>query len=307
MFHSSRLQPHRPSTIPVQGILLAVALFGAATASRVQADPFDDHTAYWLRQGIEAIQPREQLEMRDALSLDLIGKRILSPCIVVKTDEDNLTKALVTWGFRKHGDQQIPVVMIERYVTYRGDRPNLTTATGRDVMLFPGFQFNFDIGQVVPEGLGGDIACGDMGLLKPVGMAQLFGLNGPATPAPEPGSIPDPDSHEGVIPTDFAGAWDVHIDGRWDGRWELNVDERQIFGKFLSKETASVYEVNGKVAGLPHNARLNIELANAAQTVDAYLWTKDKSAMAGTVTMNDRKLGFFALRIKPEAAEPPPQ
>ena len=237
--------------------------------------------------------------MQDGFKLALIGKRVTSPCIVVKTDEDNWAKALVTWVFRKTKDGRIPVVLIERYTTYRGDRENLTTASGKDVMLFPGLGFNFDIGQVVPAGLGEDIQCIDQGTLKPGKDSALYGLDGPATPEPENDSkYPDPESHSGVLPTDFAGAWDINIDGRWQGRWELDVDGRNIHGKFVSGDTKSVYELGGKITAIPHNAKLEIELAAAAQTVDAWLWTSDKSAMAGTVIMVDRKVGFYAVRVK---------
>lgn len=280
-----------------------VASIVCATAFPAHADVFDDHTSYWLRRAAADAKPLESLTMRDSLSLKKIGRGINSPCIVVHTDDDNWTKALVTWGFRKSADGgRVPVVLIERFVNYRGDRQTLTTSAGKDIMLFPGFGFNFDIGQVVPEGQGEDILCVAEGVLKPAAKAKLFALNGPATPEPDPTERPDPTSHTGVIPTDFAGSWKVRIDGRWEGVWELDVEERRVFGRFISDETKSVYEIAGKIAALPHNAKLNIELANASQTIDAFLWTKDKSAMAGFMLMANRKLGFYATRIKPDVS-----
>jgi hypothetical protein len=280
---------------------IAAAMACAATSS-ARADVFDDHTAYWLRRATADTKPLESLAMRDSLSLKSIGRGIGSPCIVVHTDDDNWTKALVTWGFRKGTNgERVPVVLIERFVNYRGDRQTITTAAGKDVMLFPGFGFNFDIGQVVPEGQGEDILCVAEGVLKPAAKSELFVLNGPAIPEPDPTTRPDPTSHTGVLPTDFAGAWKVRIDGRWEGVWELDVEERRVFGRFISDETKSVYEISGKIAALPHNAKLSIELANASQSIDAFLWTKDKSAMAGFMLMANRKLGFYATRIKPEA------
>ena len=283
-----------------------VLTLAAVLQTSAFADGFDDHTAFWLRRGIADSKPVESMTMRQGLSLKRIGRGIDAPCVVIKTDEDNWAKALVGWGFRKSGDGgRIPVVLIERFVTYRGDRQNLTTSSGKDVMLFPGFGFNFDIGQVVPEGQGEDILCGPEGVLSPADGAELFGLHGPATPEPEPRDRPDPKSHPGVFPTDFAGSWHVRIDGRWEGRWELDVDGRQVFGRFISDETQSVYEISGRIAARPHNAKLDIALVNAEQTVDAYLWTKDKSAMAGTITMAERKLGFYATRVEVNAeAEP---
>ncbi|NQV26418.1 MAG: hypothetical protein HQ518_18845 [Rhodopirellula sp.] len=285
----------------IAAILISIA---CVAASPVSADVFDDHTAYWLKRATADAKPQTSLAMRDSLSLKSIGRGIGSPCIVVHTDEDNWTKALVTWGFRKGTDgNRVPVVLIERFVNYRGDRQTLTTATGKDIMLFPGFGFNFDIGQVVPQGQGEDILCVEEGVLKPAEKAEFFVLDGPAIPEPDPTERPDPTSHTGVLPSDFAGSWKVRIDGRWEGVWELDVEERRIFGRFISDETKSVYEISGKIAALPHNAKLSIELANASQSIDAFLWTKDKSAMAGIMIMADRKLGFFATRIKPNSSQ----
>lgn len=268
-----------------------------AASRSVSADAFDDHTGYWLNQAVKDSKPVEKLGLRDGLKLKSIGRGISSPCIVVTTNDDNLAKALVTWGYRKSADgEKVPVALIEKFVTYRGERRNLTTASGKDVMLFPGFGYNFDIGQVVPKGQGGDIECLDDGAVQASGSAKLFALDGPATPEPEPKKYPDPESHSGVLPTDFAGSWRVRIDGRWEGRWEIDVEGRQLYGRFISDDTKSVYEISGKVSALPQNAKFKVELAQTDQEFDAFLWTKTKAAMAGTVIMADRKIGFYATR-----------
>lgn len=271
-----------------------------SNVSALRADVFDDHTAYWLKQVIDKSPSTAALTMKDGAKLKPIGRRLSSPCVVLKTDEDNIVKALVTWGLRKGKDGPLPVVVIERFVTYRGDRQNITAASGKDVMLFPGFAFNFDIGQVVPEGQGEDIKCVGEGTLEVVEPSKLFALNGPAISTDSPEAQANPSSHEEVLPSDFAGSWHVRIDGRWEGRWELKVDDRRIYGKFISSETKSEYEINGRLAALAHNVRLDVELANTSQSIDAFLWTKDKAAMAGTVVIADRKVGFYATRIKPE-------
>lgn len=277
--------------------LLATCEFALPAACR--ADLFDDHTAYWLKQVVDKQPSIESLSMKDGAKLKPIGRRLTSPCVVIKTDDENYAKALLAWGMRKNKDTLTPVVVIERFVTYRGDRPNITTAAGKEVMLFPGFQFNFDIGQVVPEGQGGDLKCGPDGTLEVIPSAKLFALSGPAIPV-DPKESLKPSNQVEVLPTDFAGQWQVHIDGRWTGRWELKVDERRVYGKFISDETQSEYEINGHIAASAHNLRLDVELANTSQSVDGFLWTKDKSAMAGTVVIADRKVGFYAIRMKAE-------
>ncbi len=277
-------------------IFLSLAVGQPAT---VFADAFDRHTSYWLKQATKESKPLAELSLDRAIRLKTLAANVGNPCIVVKTNDGNWAKALVGWGFRKGKDKPVPVLLIERFVTYRGDRGDVSAASGQDIMLFAGFSFNFDIGQVVPAGQGADIEFTDKSILKPVGNAEVYGIDGSQLPAPAKDSKPDPNDHDGVLPRDFSGTWLVNVDGRWRGRWDLTVDDnRQAYGKYTSDETKSSYKIKGKIAALPHNIRLDLELANSQQKVDAYLWTKDKSTLAGTVTVAGRKFGFFAVRQK---------
>src|SRR5262249_33250301 len=163
---------------------------------------------------------------------------------------------------------------------------DLAMASGKSVMLFAGFQFNFEIGQIVPDGQGGDIIFGDDKKLRSLGEAKIFALNGSALPPAEAGEKYDPATHEGVEPRDFAGTWQVNADGRWTGQWNLIVeDDGAVQGSYTSDDSKSVYRVRGQVTGLPHRMTLDIELANTTQSFEAFLWTKDKSAMAGITTL----------------------
>lgn len=281
-------------------VLLCLLLF--AGPSLLVADVFDRHTSYWLKQAAKADKPFDGLSLERAARIKTLARNISSPAIVVKTNEANWAKALVGWGFRKGNDKPTPVLLIERFVTYRGDRDDLTSAVGKDVMLFAGFSFNFDIGQVVPAGQGGDIEFTADGVIKPLGEAQLFALDGSQLPEANAAEKYDPTDHDGVLPRDFSGTWNVNADGRWYGVWELKVEENGVAsGSYTSAESKSSYDIAGKVTATPHNIRLSIELANAQQAVDAYLWTKDKSVMAGTVTLAGRKFGFYATRQQDDA------
>jgi len=225
-----------------------------------------------------------------------LSPRISAPCLIVRTNDGHWSKALLAWGQRKlkGREQPHPVLVLERFVTYRSDREGQTTASGKDVMIFAGHSFSFDIGQVVPTGSGADIEFTDAGLIKPLGEAKLFALNGSQLAAAEK---PNPNDHEGVLPRDFAGTWKVSIDGRWTGTWEIAVDDqRTILGKFISDDTQSGYELYGKVSNVPHQAKLEIDLANTNLAIDAFLFNSDKSTMSGTVVMANRKLGFVATR-----------
>ncbi|MBI1349225.1 hypothetical protein GC163_23395 [bacterium] len=275
-----------------------VVILGALASHAWSADVFDRHTMAELRQAVDQGTPAAQITLADVAKIKPLGKNLSSPCVAVKTNNGNYAKALLGWGLRKGGEKPTPVVVLERYVTYRIDRPELTSAAGKDVMLFPGFGFNFDIGQVVPVGHGADVEFTAEGALKPVGDAVISPINGSMLPAPTETAKHDPNDHEGVLPADFAGTWLVDADGRWKGEWELKVDASgRIDGTFISDELQNRYEMLGQIGSTPQHLKLTVTLANAQMNVDAYLWTTDKSKMAGTVDLVGRKFGFVATRV----------
>ena len=261
-------------------------------------DIFDQHAIAELKKGATGATPLTEISASVASKWKSLSAKVSAPCLIVQTNEGHWAKALLAWGQRKvkGREQPLQVLVLERFVTYRGDRDGVANASGKEVMLFSGLSFSFDIGQVVPTGGGADIELTEAGVLKPVGDAKLFAMNGSQFAAEE-GAKPNPNDHEGVMPRDFTGTWKVTIDGRWTGVWEIKVDEnRTVLGKFISAESQSRYELYGKVSNVPHQAKFEIELANAQLSVDAFLWTTDKSTMAGTVVMSTRKFGFVATR-----------
>lgn len=282
--------------------LTTLATICTLTAATIQAaDVFERHTGPIIRKSFEDLDATKavaQITLNESARLKPLSATIGSPCIFIKTDEENWSKAIVTWGLRKTADKPVQVLLIERYVTYRGDRPELTTAVGKDVMVFPGFAFNFDIGQVVPAGQGGDIEFTADGALKVLEPARMIPLNGSQLP-PVDKATGKPADHEGVEAGDFAGTWKVDADGRWTGEWRLKIAENgRATGSFVSKDLQNTYDITGQISGTPHNLKLDVFLANAQMQVDAYLWTTDKSKMAGTVTLTGRKFGFLATRVE---------
>lgn len=279
-----------------------VCLFALGANLALAGDLFDQHTLAELKLATKDTKGLTELTSATAAKWKPLSAKIGSPCLIVQTNEGHWAKALLTWGQRrvKGREEPLSVLVLERFVTYRGDREGQTSASGKEVMVFAGHSFSFDIGQVVPSGGGADIEFTNVGLIKPVGEAKLFGLNGSQLPAAD-ADKPKPDDHEGVLPRDFAGSWKVSIDGRWTGVWEINVDEqRTVLGKFVSDETKSRYELYGKVSNVPHQARLEIDLANSQVSVEAFLFTTDKGTMAGTATLAGRKFAFVATRALPK-------
>ncbi len=282
-------------------VLLALLWCGFVPLSAPAADVFDRHTLTELRKTLDSPAAVTQITLADVAKIKPLSPLLSSPCIVVKTHSGNYAKALLGWGLRKGGEKPTPVVVLERFVTYRIDRPDLTTAAGKDVMLFPGFGFNFYIGHVVPVDQGADVEFTAEGAFRPVGEAALAVINGSMLPPADPAAKHDPTAHEGVVPRDFAGTWKVDADGRWKGEWDLAVDDAdRVSGTFLSDELQNRYEMLGQIGQTPHQLKLTVTLANTQMQVDAYLWTKDKSTMAGTVTLVGRKFGFVAQRVLTE-------
>ena len=277
--------------------MLAIAVWGSTSALSA-ADVFDRHTTVWLEQVVSAAKPRARFAAADSVKLKPLSANLSGTGVVVKTDEQRLSKALVSWGFRKGSQGPTPVVLLERFVSYRKGSDQ-TTARGQTVMLFPGFQFDLDLGQVVPQGQGGDLQVTDDGALTTIGGAKLFALDGSQLPKKADSDTPDPNDHDGVLARDFSGRWSVNTDGRWRGEFKIAVDDQgRATGRFLSRKSRSEYPVSGRVVGNTHRVKLTIQLESAAQTLDLWLWTSDKSAMAGTGEIGGRKFGAYAVRLQ---------
>lgn len=271
------------------------SLFFGANAARSE-DVFDRHTSFWLDTAVRQLQPVERLTSGEAHKLKPIGPGIESACVVVRTADGNIAKALVSWGLRKHNPRPEPVLLIERFVTYDGARRDMAIAHGENVMLFLGFRFDFDTGQVVPTGYGEDV-CFEEGWLAPLSESKLFALDGPVIPAAEVGEY-DPQASKEIRPADFNGVWRLNADGRWQGDLRLAADDDgNVFGQFTSDETKSIYQAAGKVSD-GHRLRLTIQFANTDQDFDLYLRTTDKATLAGTTTLLQRTFGAVAEREK---------
>ena len=147
-----------------------------------------------------------EIGLEASARLKPLSSTVSSPCLLVKTDEGNYAKVLVSWGLRKAEGKPMPILLIERFATYRQDRLDLTAANGKDVMLFPGFGFNLDIGQVVPKGQGADIEFTEDSVLKSIGEARNCSIEWNAdTSRSNPAKKHDPSTalHDGVVPQDF--------------------------------------------------------------------------------------------------------
>ncbi len=167
---------------------LVVTWFLLAASGAWALDEFDRHTSKLLREAAQKNAAVPTLSSGQASKLKTLGPRIEHACLVVRTTDGNWAKALVSWGFRKRKDAKgkdglVPIVVLERYVTYDRDRGDATLAHGRNVMLFPGYEFDFDIGQIVPAGSGADVRFTPQRLIEAIDMARLHPVDGSVLPA----------------------------------------------------------------------------------------------------------------------------
>lgn len=261
-------------------------------------DVFDRHDSALLRQTVESGTALREFTQIQAVKLQPLSRELEGSCFVVESNRGNLAKILVSWGFRKQPEsgKPVPVVMLDRFVTYEQGKGDSTVANGKNVMLFPGFGFDLDLGQVVPAGFDADIELTDQGVLKAFEGVKLYGVNGSQLPVAE-NAGPGKKDPGVIVPEDFSGVWQVDGDGRWVGEWDLTVNEEgQATGKFLSAETEAGYPITGQIGALPHQIKLQVEFNNATQVIEAYMWTKDKSKIAGSFTLSGRKFGLVAIR-----------
>ncbi len=272
-------------------------------ASSALADDFDLYTNSALSKltSSDGATQVEKVSLAEILRAKPVLANENASFLVVRTDDANWAKLLVRQSIRKQGDGEVPIVHIQRFHCLRPGTERGRLAAGKDVYLFDGFQFNLDIGQVVPDGGGGDIEFrrdGKDGFLLPVGKAKLFRITKPlvAETSEQTGPSAGP-----VVPEDFAGNFRLLANGKWSGRLIIHVTKSsEVVGSYVSDQTGADYPVKGFVARPAHHIKFNIELPMAKQEFDGHLWTQGKNVFAGTMTLLENQFGFVAVREETE-------
>jgi hypothetical protein len=223
--------------------------------------------------------------------------------IVVKTNDDRYAKLLVMPGEQKIGPKKFaPIIIIQRYVTYREGEERVVHASGQNVHLFGDFRFNLDIGQVVPKDVAADLRVGadkDGFVLEPIGKAEIYLVTkhlAEANPA-KPKKLEVGAKFETRY---FNGAYKLYDDGRRSGKLELKVTEDgDVSGFYYSDADGKKYDVEGKTGnGSPHKIDVRIQYPQTVQDFSGYLFTGDGRTITGTSTPGNRTTGFYAVRIE---------
>jgi hypothetical protein len=285
-------------------LAVLTALTALAAPQALRADAFDLYTNPILSRapGAEGVEEAKQLTFAQLTEHGGVLPNVSGTFLVVKTNGGRFSKLLVQGARQKVGrDKSIPMLLIDRFVTFKPGQERAVETSGQNVSLFPGFRFHLDLGQVVPEELGGDlrlVAAGDKVHVEPLGKARVYLLTKP---------LPDAAPRKGdklVIgdkfdPKYFNGTYRLHDDGRRSGRLTLKVGEGgEVTGAYFSDRGGTRYEVHGRVGTTPYSIEFTVQFPRAEQTFRGWLFTGDGMALTGSSRLGEREAGFYALRVE---------
>jgi hypothetical protein len=276
------------------------------TAAPTWADAFDRYTNFILTKAPEAAGVQEVKQLTPELISD--NDRVLSgtqgALVIVKTNDGRWAKLLVEAAFQKKDGKQLPILLIDRYVTYKEGQERAIQASGHNVHLYEGFQFSLDLGQVVPAAMGGDlrlVADKKSGShVEPVGGAKMYLVTRPL-PGTEPPKTTKLVVGETFEPRYFNGTYKLYDDGRRSGTLKLKVEnDGEVTGSYYSDKDGQKYDVSGKLGTPKHTIQFTIKFPRTEQVFQGWLFTGDARAITGFSRLQERENGFYAVRVENE-------
>ena len=284
---------------------VVVASFVIVTfVSAAHADSFDHYFNAHLATLTTAPEATKIKELTPPLMVEhsraLPG--LTATFIVVKTNEDRLSKLLLQPARQKVKEgESVPILLIERYVTFREGEERTIYAQGQNVRLFDGFRFNLDVGQVVPANVGADlrfVVDGDKVYLEPQGKAEMFLVTKHLAEA-TPKKLAKLQIGAAFEPRYFEGVYKIYDDGRRSGSLHLNVTpEGSVSGAYYSDKDGQKYEVEGKVGQPSHHIQFRVTFPRTIQYFQGWMFTGDGKAITGTSKLQERETGFYAVRVE---------
>lgn len=268
----------------------------------VRADAFDHYTNLIL----DKVPAATGVKKVDAVTQDMLVEHaralpgITAAFVVVKTNEGRMCKMLVLPARQKVSEKvSVPILLIERFVTYREGEERTILAQGQNVRLFADFRFNLELGQVVPGSVPADVNVvvkGDAVQLEPIAKAELYLVTRHLPEAnPKPGPRPTPGA--AFTPQFFNGVYKLLDDGRRSGVLHLKVDaEGEVVGHFYSDKDGQKYDVAGKIGNPHHSIQFRITFPRTIQFFEGLIFTFDGQAITGTARLEERSTAFYALR-----------
>ncbi len=268
------------------------------------ADAFDRYTNPILAKvpRADGVQAVAQLSREQIIDNDRTLPGTSGAFVVVRTNDNRWSKLLVQYALHRAGDgKTVPMVSMERFVTFKEGQEQAVQAASQNVNLYPGFRLNLDLGQVVPESLGGDLRFvlnGDKAYLEALNNAKLYLVTKPL-PEAAPKKGEKLVVGERFDPKYFEGTFQLHDDGRRSGKLSLKVNENGgVSGTYTSDKDGSAYDVRGHIGTPQHSIEFTVQFPRAEQTFRGWLFTGDARAITGSSRLGEREAGFYAIRIE---------
>jgi hypothetical protein len=284
---------------------IPLAVLVALLAPQVlRADAFDEYTNDVLRKvpGAKGVQKLPRATPAQLAEHAGVLARTTGAFLVVRTNEGRFARLLAQPGRQKvPGAGTLPILLVDRFVTYREGEERTVQAQGQGLRLFADFRLSLDLGQVVPAQVGGDlhfVAGPDGSYLEPVGKAELYLLT---EPLPEAAPKKSDKLVVGATfePRYFTGTYQLHDDGRRTGKLVLKVHANgDVGGSYYSDKDGKKYDVEGKIGNPPNSIQFRITFPRTVQDFHGWLFTGDGRALTGYARLQDRDTGFYALRVE---------
>jgi hypothetical protein len=285
-------------------LLLVTVLWVLAMADPLRADAFDQYINPVLNKVPRAEGAKELKQLTPELIADNdhVLPGITGALVVITTNGGRNSKLLVQAGRQKTSESaSVPILLVDRYVTYREGQERTTQAAGRNITLFGGFHFSLDIGQVVPASIGGDLRCAvESGKIyaEALGKARIY-LVTQALPEAAPKKTAKLVIGESFESRYFNGSYKLYDDGRRSGNLILQVgNDGDVTGAYYSDKDGQKYEVEGKIGPAKHAIQFSIQFPRSKQVFQGWMFTGDGKAIAGSSRLQERDTGFYAVRVE---------
>jgi hypothetical protein len=272
------------------------------TALNQSSDRFDSYSRPALLKLVSGngVVVRKSIGISDLIDNDRVLPRQSASVLIVKTNGNRFAKLQVVAGRQKVSDDvQLPVLILEKFVTFKDGEERTIAASGNSLAVYSGFRFNLDLGQIVPADLPADLLVkSDSGrlIIESIGKADLWLVTTPL-PDPLPARPGRPVASDKFVLDHWNGVYQLHDDGRRSGSLEIVVDAQgELTGFYFSAKDGAKYEVKGKVGPAPHAVQFGVRFPRSEQIYQGFLFTGDLSAIAGVSRFGDRETGFYAIR-----------
>lgn len=268
------------------------------------AEPFDLYVNPVLARLVESTDAKEIAKLTTTLIVenDRVLPHTRSAFLVVKTNGGRYAKLLVQPARQKiDAERTLSMLLVDQYVAYKEGEERTVQASGKNLSLFSGFRLSLDLGQVVPEALGGDlhfVSVGDQVYAEPLGKAKLYLIvKAPADVGPKKGAKFV--AGETFEPNWFNGTYHLRSDGRRSGKLTLKVEEAgAVSGVYYSDKDGAKYPVSGRIGTPKHSLQFTIKFPRSEETFQGMMFTGDGQAIAGTSRLQERETGFYARRVE---------